>query len=238
MLEMDRQVVIFGNFNAITFNSIEQLNKIAKKYSLQFGAQPDIVLPQSKDFAQPIMLSQNQMSISLPIRPVLNSPDGKIIVFLGSSRIHVEQKAADSNSFEDFKFMAIDIICQLLDLFNVSVNRVALNGQFSSDDAGIIDKQFDSVFKKSELYNSSSKEWQFRINTVEVDNKLGCELNKIITSSCVPVVSREGGLNITLQKMYDYNTRVENNKIFSIEEIKTFIDTATKYREKVLKELV
>ena len=237
MLEMDRQVVIFGNFNVITFNSIEQLNIIAKKYSLQFGAQPDIVLPQSKDFVQPIMLSQNQMSIPLP-RPVLNSSDGKIIVFLGSSRIHVEQKDADSNSFEEFKSMAIDIICQLLTLFNVSVNRVALNGQFSSGDAGIIDKLFDSVFKKSELYNSSSKEWQFRINTVEVDNKLGCELNKIITSSCVPVVSREGGLNIILQKMYDYNTRVENNKIFSIEEIKTFIDTATKYREKVLEEMV
>lgn len=38
MLEMDRQVVIFGNCNVITFNSIEQLNIIAKKYSLQFGA--------------------------------------------------------------------------------------------------------------------------------------------------------------------------------------------------------
>lgn len=238
MLEMDRQVVIFGNFNAITFNSIEQLSIIAKKYSLQFGAQPDIVFPQPKEFVQPIMHPQNQMSIFLPSRPVLNSSDGKIIVFLGSSRIHVEQKDADSNSFEEFKSMAIDIICQLLTLFKVSVNRVALNGQFSSDDAGIINKQFDSAFKKSELYNSSSKEWQFRINTIEVDDKLGCELNKIITSSCAPVVSRDGGLNIVLQKMYDYNTRIENNKIFSVEEIKIFIDTAAKYREKVLKELV
>lgn len=224
MKELNRQVVIFGNFNSVTFESILELSDLREKYSLQVNAMPD--LPPLPNPKQPINVHLGVVTS----RPILQTSDKKITVFFGSTRIHIEQIDSPSESYTMFNDMAIDIILNVIKRFGLTVTRVALNGKLYSDSKDLNEKVFNSIFNKSKLYANTSNEWNLRICDKESNSELGCEINKIAQYARGKFIDVNGQELDGLIATYDFNSQVNGGKIFAEVDINKFSKLAKEYR--------
>lgn len=226
MTEQLSQFVLFGNFSSVNFDSLSKLSSLKSKYGFITNAMQDIVLPQNLD---------NQGQIIPPqMRPIFQTEDNLTSVFFGSSRLHIERRNYDSSSYEVFNDMAIDIVKNLMENLDLKFIRIALNGQIMLSDKKFMDDLYQRLFRKSDLYNENSDEWQLRIVSKENDETLKCGINKIIS------YNRTSYIDVSTEKMdrlqigYDFNTFFGIDKVFSAEEINYFNKKATEYRALVI----
>ena len=226
MTEQLSQFVLFGNFSSVNFDSLSKLSSLKSKYGFITNAMQDIVLPQNLD---------NQGQIIPPqMRPIFQTEDNLTSVFFGSSRLNIERRNYDSSSYEVFNDMAIDIVKNLMENLDLKFIRIALNGQIMLSDKKFMDDLYQRLFRKSDLYNENSDEWQLRIVSKENDETLKCGINKIIS------YNRTSYIDVSTEKMdrlqigYDFNTFFGIDKVFSAEEINYFNKKATEYRALVI----
>ena len=231
MIEKNRQIVIFGNFNGINFDSLVLFSEIKDKYKLQISAMPDIPVEAVKGGTPVIVNAVNNLNI----RPALQSEDKKTTVFFGASRIHIEQLDQTMDSYEQFYGMALEIISDILQKIKVVVNRIAINGQIVNYQQEIMDAAYKKIFKKSTLYGDTSDEWQFRITTRENNDKPSCVINKVISYTRGFVFEPTGQAKAVLATVYDFNTKQDLSREFELDEIKEFYTLGCEYRNNLLK---
>ena len=217
-MEQSRQFVIFGNFATINFENIVDLHELKEKYSFQIDAQPE---------------AQNPSTGQMIIRPVFKSSDNKTIVFFGTSRIHVQQKDETVESYDAFNALSLELLTSIWSTFNLTVNRIAINGNVLIKDSKKMSEIFSIIFKENVFFKTQSDEWQFRINDKEYVDNLNCEVNKIISFNTV-AASNPAKQNSMLVLSYDYNTRINNNNNFEIEQLNVFNNFAKKFRLKIV----
>lgn len=231
MIEKKRQIVIFGNFNSITFDSLTSFVEIKKEYKFQINALPDLPNDVRNPVGQPVVINSG----GLNIRPVFQSEDKKTSVFFGSSRIHIEQLDQDTESYDEYYNMATKVIEVIVKSSLITINRIAINGQILDFDKEAMESRYTKVFKKSKLYGENSDEWQIRINTKEQMNTLACEINKIISYARGFVFETfTGQPKQSLITTYDFNTRQGLNREFTLAEIKEFYALGYEYRKNLL----
>lgn len=224
MLSINRQFVIFGNYNGISFNDVMQLENVIKEFSFQFGAMPDIL---------PLRRINEPISTSLPFaqnRPAFQSIDKRITVFFGTSRIHVEEVDGDSDKYDDFMRMSLKIINAIIEKMEIKINRVAINEQLFSDEDTWMNLIYQNLFKSSHLYGATSDEWQVRIRSKEELAKFSCYANKIVTYIRGSILDNRGKNRVGLIAGYDYNTQANAQILFSKDDIELFIENAISYR--------
>ena len=233
MKEIAKQFVIFGNFNVVNFENVLKLADLRSKYNLQMNAVPDIFVSGEQEQKGINGLQANvRVSMGVPeSRPVLQSADKKFTIFFGTNRIHVEELENESDNFNIFYNKAEKIICEIIEKLDLKVNRVALNGNLFNDDNDWIKSTFNKIFLKNDLYSENSNEWQLHICSKEKNTTLGCEINKIATFTRGSFIDNYNKNQVGLIAGYDYNTQVNLDKIYSINEIKVFAEEANKYRE-------
>lgn len=232
MLEINRQVVVFGNFNSVQFDSIVKLSELKEKYKFQTNAAPDIDIP----FMPVIQNGQQLMAPDLRnnMRPIFQTEDKLTSVFFGASRIHVEQLKHDTEDFSTFNNMAMDIIYQVMEKLELCFTRLAVNGQILVADEKIMDKIYNDTFKESTLYGEKSDEWLLRIVSKDKDAKVNCDINRIISYERKNIIDAKGALQHVLIVGYDFNTHPGNNKVYNKEEIEKFNELGCKYRSTLL----
>lgn len=232
MTEQLSQFVLFGNFSSVNFDSLSKLADLKSKYGFITNATNDIIMPsQNMDNQGQIVVPQ---SFIPNMRPVFQTEDKKTSVFFGSSRIHIERRDYESEGYNTFNNMAIDIVNSLMKI-ELKFIRIALNGQIQLFDKKFMDELYQRLFNRSDLYNSNSDEWQLRIVSKENDETLMCGINKIISYNRTNIL---GGVSTEkrdlLQIGYDFNTFYGIDKVFSIDEINYFNKQATEYRKLVI----
>ena len=223
-MEKSRQFVIFGNFSRISFEKLNLLSDIKEKYKFIVDAQPD---------AHATITNQPVIQNNISVRPVFKSLDNKTMVFFGSSRIHIQQLDSSINSYEDFNLLSIEIVKKICEVFNLTVNRLAINGTLVITNPEKMSKILKLFLKENTLFSYESDEWQFRINNKIFSEEIESEINKIIFFNRTNVINVDKDTSVLLVS-YDYNTQINDNKIFSIESIMTFNKIAKEYRTEVI----
>lgn len=218
MKEIKRQFALFGNFTKVDFDYVIKLrNELADFGLIKVGGAPDI------------NIAINNFPLNnttLNIRPQLSNLENDIVVFWGTSRINIDQINIMDDSLEQYKSLIQKIISLIFSDNDFSVNRIALNGNIEFESQNI-QSLFEKFIKKSSLY-SSLDEVGFRINSCIFDQNINNSLNRIITV-------QNNGNKIT--GLYDYNTKVLNDRKYSIEDVQHFINSALKYRDMFLTQL-
>ena len=218
-MEKNRQFVIFGNFAKLTFEDLSVLSDLKNKYNLLMDARLD---------AQMMPIGQIPQ-YNIPIRPIFKSIDNKILVMFGTSRIFIQQDDDSIYSFDEFVEMSLSIIEHIFKSFEISVNRIAINGSFIINDTNKISDLFKSTFKENRFNQRESDEWYVRINNVEFNHTLNTEINKIfVLNKCNTI---DGFPKDFLALSYDYNTQINNTNLFDFKAIKMFVDIAKVFRE-------
>lgn len=223
-MEKSRQFVIFGNFSKISFEDLNLLSDIKEKYNFVVDAQPDVPVTITN---QPIA----QKNIS--VRPAFKSLDNKTTVLFGSSRIHVQQSDSSISSYEDFNLLSVEIIKKVSEVFNLTINRLAINGTILITNSEKINNFSKLIFKDNKLFSYDSDEWQFRINNKEFSEEIDSEVNKILFFNRTKIINLNNDTNILLLS-YDYNTQINDNKLFNIESVMSFNIIAKEFRNKVI----
>jgi|GEM_PF-6203618 hypothetical protein len=236
MEELVRQVVAFGDFKSIGFEVINQLNDIIKKY--------DMVLEATQDFSTRIERGNRvvfEVGVGQPvptipqIRPVLVSKTRNFCVFIGASRIHVEERNASADTYEDFLTKAKEIFKDIIDRFSaIVINRIAINGKAVSRDIEKMKKVYSATFKESELYGTESNEFSFRINTIVQSQALNKSMNKIVEVNRVTEIDTNNKQQPSMFIDYDYNTVENIENTFSYDDIELLITEGIELRAKVL----
>lgn len=223
-MEQTRQFVIFGNFSKINFENLNKISDFKQKYSFQIDAQPDMPNVSVK---QPIVQE------NLPIRPVFKSLDGKTIIFFGSSRIHVQQINSKIDSYQDFNKLALEMIKAITLQFELSINRLAINGTLIVKNEEKINELYKMFFKENGIFSSDSDEWQFRVNDKEFIEEINSGINKIIFLNRTKINESNSTSDVLLVS-YDYNTQINSNNKFQMSQIEKFNIFAQDYREKII----
>ncbi len=233
MKELNRQVVIFGDFKSIGFEIKPELSAIMKRLSLSMDATPDFIQPQNvpieqiNNFVPPIMGAPK-------MRPLLTTKNRQFSVFIGTSRIHVEQFNTDTNSYNDFLFEAKNLLSSILKGSSTFIDRLAVNGRVLFEDETKMDEIFKSTFKSSNLYGNSSNEFSFRINTVEKCEKLGMDANKIIAYERTNEVALNNHFRPIMFVDYDYNTVIQSEIKYEIDDLDKLVEVAIEFKNQII----
>ncbi len=237
MLEQNRQIVLFGDFNAITFDAIDKLIDIKTKYGLHIQAAPDYnipnVIPQQNRINGPMVLP-GSLGVIAQGRPVLQTSAGTLSIFLGSGRLHVEEINQAHESYDAFCDKAKDILKSILSAFDVKIVRVAMNGQLFDCDANIMNTLYANIFNQSKVILSNSDEWQFRINNITTNKELQCDFNNIISMNRNINFDTSGKKQDVLSITYDINTRPGIDRLFSYDDIEVFCKQGNLFRDILL----
>lgn len=223
MLEINRQFVIFGNFNSVSFEDIMKLEDIRKEYSLQINFAPDIIVPPPAGTRFPT-----------ESRPIFQTADKKFTVFFGTGRIHIEELEGDSESYNSFSQKAIKILNQIKTALNLNISRLAINGQVFDNNQDWINRIFQNTFKTSDFCSEASDEWQFRIRNIENLADFNCYANKIVSYARGSFMDNYGRNRDGLIAGYDYNTQADAKVIFLETDLRKFLELATSYREQFI----
>lgn len=222
MEEKSRQLIIFGNFREISKIDIaNKLSDLIDELDFSINMAPDM----------PIM-GQN-----MPLmRPVLQDKSGQVSVHFGLDRIFYEEDLSATDSYDKFIEKSTHIIEQIINGLELSVRRLACCGSlihFSPETNGLI---YSKIFKSDNfLYNNDSIEWDFMINSRTEEESLKITLNRVVkVISGINVVGMDGTSAGQLVIAYDYNTEPVGTRVFSNEDINTFVGLAKDFREKLL----
>lgn len=239
MKELNRQVVVFGNFNTIGFEVKPELLEVMKRLNMSMDAAPDIIQANNINGVLPIDQINNIIPpmVSIPkMRPLLTTKNRQFSVFIGTNRIHVEQMNTDTDSYNDFLCEAQKILaCVLSDTVSTYINRLAVNGRILIEDVKAMDKSYQDTFKPSDLYGKSSNEFSFRINTIEKNEKLNNNINKIIAFNRTNEVLPEKPLHPIMLIEYDYNTVIEDEMRYNIDDLDKLIQVAKEFKSQIIK---
>ena len=237
MREINRQVVIFGNFKSIGFNILPKINNLISEYNLNVTAMPDYIQAQSINGIVPINQIQNflpQIVTSTQMMPLLVNSKKDFSIFIGSNRIHVEQNDSTTEAYEEFLDSAIKIIATILKESKVTkINRLAVNGKLIIEDQKKINENFETIFKQSNLYDSSSDEYSFRVTTKEYSETLRSTVNKIIAFDRASEITNNSETKPIILISYDYNTIQNNNAEFEISDLSKLIKLAKEYKNQI-----
>lgn len=225
MIESNRQFAIFGNFNAINFDNLNLFDDFKEKYKLNLSALTEIPEPINQPQQPSIINFSTGPAIS---RPCFKSSDNNIIIFLGSSRINIEQKEQSVETYDVFNFFALEFLKILKEKFEININRLAINGQLATDKLDLVKP--NTFFKPSKVYSETPDEWNFKTNSKELDKSLNCMLNKIANYGRGIYVNSSNEVKEMLIISYDINTCIDTTKDFSYEDILTFNKIGVTYR--------
>lgn len=243
MKETLKEFVLFGNFNEVDYTkAIELLNQLSQfKFKLT-GFNEFISIAQPLPPVQPAQqannmqlannLIQNAMLTPQP-RPALISEDGKLKLTFGVSRINMDSSMDSVKDVSAFVNLIKFVSTYILSIENTSVNRIALNGQFLIERSEKDISYLDKLYKKTKIYDYDD-ELTFRINSRKKSDALGCNVNRITTIN-------KTYFNVAMQKqpimlMYDYNTEIDLNRSFSINDISSFIEESIEFRKLFIEE--
>ena len=129
--------------------------------------------------------------------------------------------------------MAIEIIKKVSKVFNLTINRLAINGTILITDEDKMNSFLKLFFKKNILFTYDSDEWQFRINNKMFSEEINSEINKILFFNRTKVINTNKNTNILLLS-YDYNTQINDTKLFNIDSVMTFNKIAKEFRTQVI----
>lgn len=223
-MEQTRQFVIFGNFTKINFENLNKFAVFKEKYSFQIDAQPD--MPN-------ILVNQPVVQNNVQIRPVFKTADNNTIIFFGSSRIHIEQVNSTIDSYNDFNHLALELVFTICSQFELSINRLAINGTLIVRDTDKINSLYKMFFNENKIFTPNSDEWQFRVNDKEFIEKINSDVNKIIFLNRAKI-NDSNNLSDLLTISYDYNTQVNLKNNFQSNQINDFNVLALEYRNKII----
>lgn len=213
MKELNRQVVIFGDFNAINFEIQSKIPDVIAQLNLSLEGAPDFFLPN-------VPIPGNNTNIP-KLRPILKSYDveNQFSIFIGTKRFHIEQINTDVESFDGFISQSLSIIRQILDLYpEVKMDRIAVNGRLLQDDQSVMDRVYQETFKPSLKYGEMSDEYSYRINTRITSATLKSSINKII--SYIRTEETIMGQKIPVLIIeYDYNTVTNPSRRFELSDL-------------------
>ena len=219
MKEIKREFALFGNFTKVDFDYVIKLRDELINFGLtKVGGAPDVSMT-INNFPMTNTTSFN-------VRPQLSNIENNIVIFWGSSRINIDLNNISDDSLEEYKSLIKKIISLIFSDDDFSVNRIALNGNIELESQNI-QSLFEKFLRKSNLY-SSLDEVGFRINSCIFDQNLNNLINRIITL-------QNNGNKIT--GLYDYNTKVLNDRKYSMEDVQHFMNSALKYRDTFLAQL-
>lgn len=235
MREINRQVVIFGNFKSIGFNIVTQLGDIIKKYEFTIEAVPDFIQqkgPNGIQLNQIIPVSFiPQVFSQQNFRPALKSKVYNLAVFIGSNRIHIEQNDSTTELYNQFLTSAVEILNKIVEKNNgITINRLALNGNIILEDTKKIKELYSNTFKPSPLYGTNSDEFAFRINTKEESKELRNTVNKIISFERTNEILQNQETRPIVLVNYDYNTAPNEKSIYSLDDLNVLINLTKKYK--------
>lgn len=220
MLEQSRQFVIFGNFTDIDFEKVIKLRERLSDLPLKVSATYD-----------PSQNNRFSLSNGLPkLCPSLHSMDKKMSIIFGNNRIHIQENNVDSTSYKEFNKTSLRIIETIIESSNISINRIAINGQFLVTDPKIINKFYSFYFKNP---NNSSEpfEWSFRTNNiVQFSNDFNYKINTIISLIKNKINDEISELTIA----YDFNTVINSKNIFQYNNILLFNKHGIDFRNQIL----
>lgn len=231
MLTERRQFIAFGNFAEISIANISPLNEVVKTYNLSVMALPDVI--------EPSITANGIQQFTIPaqpvgLRPAFQSEDKQTTIFLGTSKVYIEQVDKSVDSFPDFIKMSVNLITDIINRYSVTINRVAINGQLSGYAQEARDKLYVKFFNKTALYGDVSDEWQFRINTKVNVEELNCEINKIVSFNRGEFIINNRIVPDMLFSVYDFNTKRGIDKLFNLEDINKFIELGNVFRETIV----
>lgn len=235
MRETSRQYVIFGNFSKISFESITQLSEIKDEYGFELVGKEDMPIPPENP-QQPINFSFQPPAV----RPVFFNASNKITVFFGTNRIHVEQTNGESDEYDAFSKTARDILSRVIEIFDLNVFRVAVNGTLLIENSDCVKTMFNKFLKESTLNNNPNEEWFVRVNPRAIDESIMNLTNRIVIANHVLLNSVQmSELSTKVSRVlflsYDYNT-VEGLQRNPINKglLPAFYSSATNFRKKVI----
>ena len=238
MKEYNRQIVIFGDFKSIGFNISNQMLDCINKYDLELDAAPDYISNNGINGViqiNNINLMQQLPFVSQSMRPVLTTKDKNFSVFIGTTRIHVEENNSEIELYNNFIDKAKEIISEIIskneDCF---INRLALNGKIVLEDINEMTKIYSNTFKESELYGTESDEFSFRINTKINSNKVNSEINKIISYNRTNEILPNNETKPIIMIDYDYNTIRNENSRFNLEQLNYLIEEGIEFKSKII----
>lgn len=231
MKELIRQIVVFGNFNKFDFSSINKFSDFISEHNLTMNAAPDYNAVSANGQIEITIGFANQNPVSM--RPVFYNADRTLSIFIGTTRIHIEQANQNVDTYNDFTALAYSFFEQIFKDDSNLINRIAVNGKFVQKQEEINNNIFAEIFNKSDLYGECSNEFSFRVNTNIYSDKLDSNLNQIISYSKTFEIENNEKLPIQIID-YDYNTVIDETKTYSIEQINILIEEAKVYREKIL----
>lgn len=234
MKELNRQVVIFGDFNSIGFEIKPELSAIMKRLNLSMDAAPDFIQPQNIPIEQMNNIVPPIMSVP-KMRPLLITKNRQFSVFIGTNRIHVEQFNTETDSYNDFLSDAKSLLTSILRDNTTFIDRLAVNGRVLFEDTSKMDEIFKNTFKLSNLYGNSSKEFSFRINTVEKCDEIGIATNKIIAFERTNEALPNNVFRPIMFADYDYNTVVQSEIQYNIDDLDKLIKIAIEFKNRIIK---
>lgn len=226
MIEKNRQIVVFGNFECITFENISRISNLKDKYSL--------VLVANEDFQPPLINPNQQFVISTNpplLRPAFISNDRNFTVFFGAKRIHIEEKDADTKSYESFFEKAKEFIFEIIKSYSVSATRAAVNGTIFETNQSFVKSTYARFFKENKLISSDMDDWGFRINSKSMTQN-GKSINRIISAQLRTEIIDSMPKN-ALYLSYDYNT-VPNQTFENEDELFSFFNDGKAFRSVVI----
>ena len=238
MKEINRQIVIFGNFQTIGFDIISRIPNIIEKYDLSLEAAPDYI--SNNGLNGIIQLNNINILKQLPLvtsisRPVLTTKDKKFSIFFGTKRLHFEENDEAISSYETFLKKSEDILSSILTAYSgMIINRLAINGKILLEEVDKMNKVYHSTFKSSEIYGDNSDEFSFRINTKIYSDALKSSVNKIISYNRTSEILPNNTSKPIMIIDYDYNTVIDETKRFSFNELKTLIKEGVEFKSKII----
>ncbi len=228
MIEKQRQFALFGNFKHITFDAIVE-SDIRKMFDMLVNSSIDI--PDITNTTQP------SFQMNPAARPLLQSKDGTQSIFVGTSRIHIQQQDDMCEGYEAFMENAIALCTELYTNFDIKPYRLAYNGVFANFDNNTTSHLYDKLFNTTEFTpKKQPDEWSVMTNNASKDQKLDATINHVLSivrqenildNSGTPI----GPLTIT----YDCNTSLSSSKIYSLEDCKRFSTISKDFRESSIK---
>ena len=227
MKEINRQIVIFGNFRAIDFDIVSKISDIVKKYDLSLDAAPDYISNNGLNGIvqfNNINILQQLPLVASTSRPVLTTKDKKFSIFFGSKRLHIEENDESISSYETFLQKAEDIISSILTVYtDITINRLAINGKILLEEVDRMDEVYHNTFKPAEIYGDNSEEFSFRINTKIYSDALQSSINKIISYNRTSEILSNNTTKPIMIIDYDYNTVIDETKKYSFNGLRTLI---------------
>ena len=231
MIELNRQIVLFGNFSVFGFDVQNKLKEFISENNLIFDVQQENSNPRIQQSSIPQIVPHPSYC------PFFHDVNNSLCVLISKERIHIEQNKQDVDSYESFVTLANTFFNLLFaDMENkYKITRIAANGIFSENDESFITNYLGKFLKDNELYKKDSKEYMFRINTNEENKDLKSTVNKIFYVERNSDTTMENKTSPIIYIGYDYNTVISDSAQYTLPDLEKLLKSSKEFRTKTIK---